>query len=297
MTHPNQIGALYLAGETESTIRAAIQEAESILCVSHVSPDGDAVGSLLGMGWMLRHLGKAPTLALADKPAKDFDYIPGFDEIVGPPAVKDRYDLIICLDAGSQDRMGAIFRPEAHSAIPLIVIDHHITNTKFGSLNWVEPRCAAVCQMLVYLADALGVPLRGNLAVALLTGLVTDTLGFRTSNTDAHVLQAAMRLTDGGAHLHEIVVRTLQSRSYAGLRLWGSILSRASLTDRVIWATISLEERKMAHATDSDGEGLAGFLLSARESDISATFTERRSDTSTPLIECSFRAKPGFDVS
>ncbi len=151
--------------------------------------------------------------------------------------------------------------------------------------------------MLVYLADALGVPLRGNLAVALLTGLVTDTLGFRTSNTDAHVLQAAMRLTDGGAHLHEIVVRTLQSRSYAGLRLWGSILSRASLTDRVIWATISLEERKMAHATDSDGEGLAGFLLSARESDISATFTERRSDTSTPLIECSFRAKPGFDVS
>jgi len=297
MTQASTSDALFLPGEIESAIRSAISSAENILCVSHVSPDGDAVGSLLGMGWILRHLGKNPALALADRPSADFGFIPGFDQIVGATAVADAYDLIICLDAGSQDRMGAIYRPALHDGIPLIIIDHHITNTNFGSINWVEPRCAAVCQMLVYLADALGAPLSGRLAVALLTGLITDTLGFRTPNTDTHVLQAAMRLTDGGAHIHEIVARTLNSRSYAGMRLWGSILSDAELQGRVIWTTISRAQRKQAGAHEEDGEGLAGFFVSAKEADIGATFTERMNKAGQTVVECSFRAKPGYDVS
>ncbi|MBI3958317.1 MAG: DHH family phosphoesterase [Chloroflexi bacterium] len=297
MTQPSTAGALYLSREIESAIRSAIDQAQTILCVSHISPDGDAIGSLLGMGWILRHLDKHPTLALADKPAADFDYIPGFGAIVGASGVGDDYDLIICLDASSQDRMGAVYRPAAHGQIPLLVIDHHVTNTNFGSLNWVEPGCAAVCQMLVYLADALGAPLTGDLAVALLTGLITDTLCFRTSNTNAHVLQAAMRLTDGGAQIQEIVARTLQSRTYAGLRLWGSILGHTALQERVIWATISLAQRKQVCARDGDGEGLAGFLVSVKEADIGATFTERVQNGGRVVVECSFRAKPGFDVS
>ena len=289
-------GALFLSTEMESALRSAIDPAEKILCVSHVSPDGDAIGSLLGMGWILRHLGKNPTLALADKPSKDFDFIPGFGDIVGASAVGDTYDLIICLDASSPDRMGAVYRSAVHGSIPLLVIDHHITNTNFGSLNWVEPGCAAVCQMLVYLADALDVPLAGNLAVALLTGLITDTLCFRTSNTNAHVLQAAMRLTDGGAQIQEIVARTLQSRTFASVRLWGSVLSDAHLDNRVAWTTISLAQRKRVGADDGDGEGLTNLLASAQEADIGATFTER-TQNGKRVVECSFRAKPGFDVS
>lgn len=297
MTQTSVIGALFLPPEKESAIRSLINSAERILCVSHVSPDGDAIGSLLGMGWILRHLGKQPTLALADKPSPDFDFIPGFDQIVGPAAVADAYDLIICLDASSQDRMGSVYRPAVHGQTPLLVIDHHITNTNFGSLNWVESGCAAVCQMLVYLADAMGAPLNGSLAVALLTGLITDTLGLRTPSTDANVLQAAMRLTDGGARIHEIVAHTLHSRSYAGIRLWGSILNGAKLEDRVIWATISRGQRKATDAQDGEGEGLAGFLVSAKEADIGATFTERVNRAGETVVECSFRAKPGFDVS
>lgn len=296
MSQINAQGALYLSAQMESAIRSAIAPAEKILCVSHVSPDGDAIGSLLGIAWILRHLGKNPTLALADKPSKDFDFIPGFSEIVGAPAVGDTYDLIICLDASSPDRMGNVYRPDAHSQIPLLVIDHHVTNTNFGSLNWVEPGCAATCQMLVYLADALGAPLKGNLAVALLTGLITDTLCFRTSNTNAHVLQAAMRLTDGGAQIQTIVARTLQNRSYASVRLWGSVLSDVHLDNRVAWTTISLAQRRRVGAGDGDGDGLASFLASAQEADIGATFTER-TQNGRRVVECSFRAKPGFDVS
>ncbi len=297
MTQPNPACTRFLPLGKASAIGAAIQQAESILCVSHVSPDGDAIGSLLGMGWILRSLGKNPTLALADKPSEDFAYIPGFHTIVGVTQVQETYDLIISMDAGSADRMGDVFRTEYHANIPLINIDHHITNTEFGTINWVEPRCAAVCQMLIYLAEALGVPATGNLAVALLTGLVTDTLGFRTSSTDACVLQAAVQLTEGGASIQEVVSNALQRRTFASLRLWGAILNSAELMDGVIWATFSLTQRNQMGATDRDTEGLANFLLSAREADISATFTERINSAGQTVVECSFRANPGFDVS
>jgi len=178
-----------------------------ILCISHVGPDGDAVGSLLGMGYILEHLGKNPTLSLHDQLTDSLIETPGAEKIIGPNKVANHYDLIVVLDASSADRMGSVFRTDAHKEIPMIVIDHHITNTYFGTVNWVAPECAATCQMLVYLADALNVPLEGPLAEVLLTGLTTDTLGFRTSNTDDRVLESAMRLVRGGGNLPDITAQ------------------------------------------------------------------------------------------
>ncbi len=280
-----------------SQVVHAIQGATRVLCVSHVAPDGDAVGSLLGMGWMLHRLGKETTLALPDSPPQEFAYVPGVENIVSPEAVGADFDLIICLDASSPDRMGAVYRPADHDAIPLLVIDHHVTNTYFGDLNWVEPGCAATCQMLVYLADALHLELTGELAVSLLTGLVTDTLGFRTSNTDARVLAAATRLVEGGAPLSQIVADTLSTRTFASVRLWGAALADVQLEDGIIWAVLRRADRERIQARDEDGDGLASFLVTVKEADISATFTERLDEQGAPYVACSFRAKPGFDVS
>ena len=278
----------------EPTVLAAIQSSEHILCVSHVSPDGDAYGSLLGMGWILRHLGKTPVLAMHDPTPKEFQYLPGASAIIGAKAVADHYDLIICLDASSMDRMGAIYR-DAHRQLPLLVIDHHITNTRFGTINWVEPICAATCQMLVALADALETPLTGPLAECLLTGIVTDTLCFRTSNTTAEVLEAAMRLIRSGADLATITQRTLNQRSIAVLRLWGMALSQMSLEEGVIWTTVSRQQLKAAGDLTSEGQ-LSSTLITAAEANISATFTEKLDPQGRPTVECSFRAKPGFNV-
>ncbi|MEZ4639161.1 MAG: DHH family phosphoesterase [Caldilineaceae bacterium] len=271
--------------------------AEKILCVSHVAPDGDAVGSLLGMGWLLRAQGKDPVLALQDAPGEEFSFIPGYADIVGEAQVTDDYDLIVCLDASSPDRMGTIYRSEKHDAIPMIVIDHHLTNTRFGRINWVEPGCAATCQMLVYLADALQTPLTGALAQALLTGLVTDTLGFRTSNTTAQVMQAAMRLMEGGGDLVQIVDWTLRRTSFSVIKLWGEVLNHVQFEDGIIWTTISTAQREAAGATPQESGGLANHLVTVVGADISATFTERTDDQGQPTVECSFRAKQGFDVS
>lgn len=283
--------------QIDALLISTLQNAERILCVSHVAPDGDAIGSLLGMGWLLRAIGKDPVLALQDTPGEEFSFVPGYADIVGEARVTDDYDLIICLDASSPDRMGSIYRAADHADIPLIVIDHHVTNTRFGHINWVEPGCAATCQMLVYLADAMQIPLTGALAQALLTGLVTDTLGFRTSNTTARVMQAAMRLMDGGGNLVQIVDWTLRRTPFSIIKLWGEVLNQVQFEDGVIWATISRAQREAAGVGDQESGGLANQLVTVIGADISAIFNETVDAQGRAAVECSFRAKQGFDVS
>ena len=275
---------------------AAIEAGDRFLCISHVGPDGDAVGSLLAMGEILHRLDKEATLALQDPVPEGLRFLPGAEEIVDATGVADHYDCILVLDASSADRMGNIFRPDAHDAIPMAVIDHHVTNTYFGDINWVEPGCAATCQMLVYLADGLSVPIDGALAEALLTGLVTDTLCFRTSNTTPAVLAAATRLMEGGAQLATITAQTLNSKPYRSLKLWGEVLPGAQLADRVLWVTVSPEQLAAAGASGEDLE-LSSTLSSIAEADISATFIQKFDDGDAPVVECSFRAKPGYSVS
>lgn len=281
----------------DALLISTLQNAARILCVSHVAPDGDAIGSLLGMGWILRAAGKDPVLALQDAPGEEFSFVPGYTDIVDESQVTADYDLIICLDASSPDRMGSIYRADDHAAIPLVVIDHHVTNTRFGHINWVEPGCAATCQMLVYLADAMQIPLTGPLAQTLLTGLVTDTLGFRTSNTTARVMQAAMRLMDGGGNLVQIVDWTLRRTPFSIIKLWGEVLNQVQFQDGVIWATISREQREAAGVGDQESGGLANQLVTVIGADISATFNETVDAQGRAAVECSFRAKQGFDVS
>jgi phosphoesterase RecJ-like protein len=277
-------------------VATILQQHDRILCVSHVSPDGDAYGSLLGMGWMLRHLGKHPVLAMQDKTPRDFQSLPGAREIISPDQVGAEYDLIVVLDTSSIDRVGSIYVPEIHSQIPLLVIDHHITNTQFGYVNWVAPECAATCQMLVSLAEELAVPLTGAVAECLLTGIVTDTLCFRTSNTTVEVMEAAIRLMRGGANLVNITQRLLNQRSVGLFRLWGQVFQHLHLEDGVIWTTISQAELKRAGDLTNDGQ-LSSMLITATEANISATFTEKRDEQGRPTVECSFRARPGFNVA
>jgi len=281
----------------------ALSEGRDILCVSHISPDGDAVGSLLGMGRLLRRLGKQPVLALQDPVPAEHRVLPGAADIITQQspdfeiAVRQRrFDLIVCVDSSSPDRMGAVYNAPVHDAATLLVIDHHVTNTRFGAINWVAPECAAACQMLVYLADALEVPLEGELAECLLTGIVTDTLCFRTDSTTPDVLSAAMRLMQGGADLSTITARTVNRRPFRLIRLWGRVLPSVQLEDGVIWTAIS--RRDLAEAGDViEDVNLSSFLVTADEADISAVFTELANDGSGPAVDCSFRSKPGFDVS
>lgn len=281
----------------------ALRAGQDILCVSHIGPDGDALGSLLGVGWLLRALGKAPVLALQDAVPSEHTVLPGASEILtaAHPEFQSRvrehkFDLIVCVDSSSPDRMGTVYNPAVHDAATLVVIDHHVTNTRFGAVNWVAPECAAACEMLVYLVEAAGVSLAGPLAECLLTGMVTDTLGFRTANTTPNVMGAAMRLMAGGADLATIAQRTVNRRPLSQLKVWASVLPHFQLAEGVIWTTVSRAELKAAEHTNGDLD-LSTFLITVDDADMSAVFTEKLDEKGVTQIDCSFRAKPGFDVS
>ena len=291
------------AATIEPTLLETLAPAQRVLCISHVKPDGDAVGSLLGIGWLLRRLGKEPTLALQDAVPVEHRVLPGADAILTaedaayPAAVVNRpFDLVICVDASSPDRMGTAYNPDVHAAVPLLVIDHHITNTRFGTVNWVAPACAATCQMLAYLADALHVTLDGELAECLLTGVVTDTLCFRTSNVTPAVLEVAMRLMQGGADLATITQRTVSRNPFSLIKLWSLILPAVRLEEGVIWSVATPAMFAEAGHPFSD-ISLSSFLITADDADLSAVFVEKPDDAGAPTVECSFRAKPGFDVA
>ena len=178
------------------------------------------------------------------------------------------------MDASSLDRLGDVYHEGKLAGVPLVVIDHHITNTYFGTVNWVEPTCAATCQMVTYLADALGVNLAPDLAECLLTGVITDTLCFRTSNTTPAVLEVAMHLQEAGANLAAIVQQTLNRMPYSTLRLWALVLPEVQLEQGVLWAAVRRDQIAAA-GQPNDESKLNSIFATIVEADISAVFTEK----------------------
>ena len=230
---------------TLTEIAHLLRRGGRVLAISHISPDGDAIGSLLGFGWVLRSVipDARLTLACADPVPAQFQWLPGAGEIISAPPAGP-WDVVVGLDASDGARLGSPFRPADFGATPIVVIDHHVTNLRFGTLNYVDPTAVATSQIVVDLADALGAPISREAATCLLTGLVMDTLGFRTSNVTPQVMAVAMRLMEAGANLAEITERALNHRPLNTLRLWGQALANVQISRRVVWASITRQMRE-----------------------------------------------------
>jgi len=169
-----------------------LHRSQRILAITHVAPDGDAIGSLLAFTHAMRSLGKTVTPACQDQAHPRFLYLNGVRDIK-QSGVGD-FDLIVSLDASDLARLGTVFIPAEHARLPLTVFDHHITNTGFGTVNVVEPTCSSTCEIVLKLVQRMGIALTHDIANALLTGVITDTLAFRTSNTTPDTLAAARNL-------------------------------------------------------------------------------------------------------
>lgn len=279
-----------------------ISEARDILVVCHVSPDGDAIGSLLGLGLGLEQLQKRVTLACADPVPNDCRHLPHWEAILAlhEPGIRRRlcespsaFDLLITLDCSDVDRVGAACSADGLNGAYIINIDHHPTNTLFGEINWVDPSAAATAQLVVQLIAALGVSYTTDMATCLLNGLVTDTLGFRTSNTDAEVVETATLLIKAGASLSDLTEQIFNHRPINTIRMWSAALQNIHLIDRILWCEITQEMRQSTGYQDDGDAGLASFLNTANEADIAVVFDELRDGQ----INVSMRCAPGHDVS
>ena len=274
--------------DAPEAIAALWRAARDIAIVSHISPDGDAVGSLLGLGHMLRAAGKNVTLALADPVPRNLRFLPGAETIVS--RLTSRPEVLIAVDSGDRGRLG--------EAVPAdwpvdLNIDHHKSNTYYGRLNVVVPDAPSTTAILAEYAPAWDLRIIPTAAQALLTGLLTDTLGLRTDSVTPSTLHLVARLMEEGADLSTVYYEALVARTFAEIRYLGRGKARAQLEDRVVWSYLTRQDRAETGFTEPDDAGLVNSLLNAREADIAVVFIE----TDQPnLIKVSWRAKRGWDV-
>jgi phosphoesterase RecJ-like protein len=262
------------------------------LLVTHLSPDGDAIGSLLGLANALIERGKTPTLAVDGGVPDYLQFLPGA-ALVRDKLKHGEWDVMVSLDASDEERAGAVgVYGRAHSRL-VINLDHHPTNTLFGDLHLVVPTAVSATEIVAAWLDTMRHPLSKESALPLLTGLVTDTLGFRTSNVRADTLGLAQRMMGTGASLTEVMARTLNNRPFSTLELWRSAMPSVMLEDALIMATVTQEDLKRARLSETTDGDLVSILISVREAMIAVVFKE----TNDGRVELSFRCKPGFDVS
>ncbi len=281
-------GLLELPAEPVKAVGQAIQNASRILVVSHIRPDGDAIGSVLALGLSLRAAGKDVRMVLSDGVPSSFHFLQGVREVHRTP--KGDYDAVIVVDCSELSRAGSALE---NIPVPDINIDHHITNTGFARINLVEPRAVATTEILSALLDQLGLPLTQPVVDALLTGLITDTIGFRTSNMTSEALRMASWLVDQGANLPELYQASLVNRTYAAARLWGAGLNQLEREGRLVWTVLTLEDRKASGYRGKDDADLVNVLSAIDDADIAIIFLEQGNDH----IKVSWRARPGFDIS
>lgn len=188
-----------------SQVVATLRNAHRVFIAAHIMPDGDCVGSQLALAHALRALGKQVTLALDDKIPESLTFLDGFKEIA--PREPGDEQCFVYVDGSDSKRYGKALNREKTGARPVILIDHHATNEPFGDYNLVDRDAASTAEIIYELILALGVPITPPTSRALLTGIVTDTLGFRTASTTPATLEKATVLLRDGGSIPEIIDR------------------------------------------------------------------------------------------
>lgn len=269
--------------------RRRIETAERILLLTHVAPDGDAIGSLLGLYHALKGVGKTVVAACSDPVPDTFRFLPGSDHAVVDP--RGSFDLVIALDAADLGRVGPL-GVRADLPRPHIAIDHHITNPGFGEINLIDYESAATSELLAEHLDELGLQLNQAAAECLLSGIVGDTLGFRTSATNPKTLAIAQRLVATGVDLGRTIDLSLNKRSFGAIKLWGEGLVRLRLEHDIVWTTLPIVARHAAGYTGNGDADLVNLLTSVREASVAVVLTERGNGR----VKVSWRSVPGINV-
>jgi phosphoesterase RecJ-like protein len=272
-----------------AAIADRLRAANKILVASHVRPDGDAIGSLLGLGLALQDAGKTVQMVLADGVPSSFRYLKGNDKVRKEP--DGEFDTFISVDCADFKRLG---KPFQGFSPPDINIDHHITNERFGTLNLIEGEEVATAAILTNYLPAWGYEITRPVAAALLTGIITDTLGFRTSNVTPESLRQAATLMETGVDMSEVYMRGLVHRSLSAARYWGAGLSKLESSDGIVWGTLSLADRKASGYDGNDDADLINMISAIENHKVGMVFVEQRDNH----VKISWRAlDQGVDVS
>ncbi len=283
---------------TEATLEdavAVVADARRVLLSTHVSPDGDGIGSGLGLVLGLSALGKEAVLAIADPVPSYLQFLPGGDRIRSGQANEEAWDVLIALDCGDWDRLGE--GPGDRSLFGTVInLDHHRSNERYGDLDVIDPGASATGLMAFHLLEALDAPLEAEAALCLYTAIATDTGFFRYSNTDVDTFEAATELVRAGASPYAVHHALHETHPPSRLRMMGEALALLEFYGDGRIGLIPLEAWvfERAGATAEDTEGLVDLPRSVGRVEVAILL---RPSPEGESFKVSLRSKRQVDVA
>ncbi|MDH4100592.1 MAG: bifunctional oligoribonuclease/PAP phosphatase NrnA [Nitrospirota bacterium] len=274
-----------------------IRKKHDFLITTHLNPEGDAVGSAVGLALALKKTGKKAVVCMADPVPEVLKFLPGADEvIVGQDNLPSghTWEALIVVDATSLERTG-LFEDGNVPAPFIINIDHHISCAEFGNINWIDPHASAAGELVYELIKAIPVEMDKQIAVNLYTSIITDTGFFRYSNTTPRTHRIAARLLETGFNATRVAEQIYESRSFGTLKLLGEFLSamEKSGDGRIAWSQITEEMFRRTGATPPDTEGFVNYPRSIRGVDVAMVVREKGATS----CSVSLRSKGAVNVA
>jgi len=251
--------------EEEIKFIQALNNARSVALISHISPDGDTLGSMLALKELLENYAAVEKIdALINGKVPDiYTFLPGIEFVknIENKSLYQNYDIAVAIDCGSFDRLGdalSIFR----NAKLTVNIDHHVSNNKFGDINIVKPEATAVGQIIFDLVDLLNGKITKNAATNLYTAILTDSGGFRFDNVKPETLAVCSELIKKGAEPSFIYKHCYETKPLAMVQLHARAISNMSLVNNgtIAYTLVTRKLLEEIGASDDHTEGIAESL-------------------------------------
>jgi len=276
-------------------IAEIFRSSDRFLVVSHLNPDGDAVGSMLGLCLALREMGKHSWALAGDELPDMYDFLPGREALITDPSgINDPPAWIVSVDVAARDRISGNLGSFTNTA-RLINIDHHPTNPGFGDINLVESAASSTAEVIFSVLKQAGYKLSTDVAKCLYTGLVTDTGCFRFFGVGAETLLVGAEMLSPGVDSYEVTRHLYEEFPLSRMELEKLLLERVEilLDGKLIISTLYAEDFHRIGASFSEGENLVNRLRQFRGVEVALLITKM----SEKLVRVSFRSKGVIDVS
>lgn len=282
---------------TEKWQQAAqfIDTYDTFLVVSHVQPDGDAIGSTVAVAHLLKQRGKQFILT-NDSPIPDKYYFMDMATHILPwdEAKREKFDAVISVDCADRLRLGAV-EIVLQQGFPLLNIDHHSTNDHFGTVNLVLDDQSATAEVLYHFIEHLQLTWDRPLAEAIYTGVLTDTGGFRYTNTSPSSMELAAHLLRYGVNPGDIAEHVFERISRAKVEMLKAALNSLTISDdgKIAWVTITAEQMKRAGAKEEDLGGIVNIARNVEDVEVGILFKQLDSHS----VKVSLRSRDQVDVA
>lgn len=274
-------------------IAEAIKAARRVVLATHAEPDGDAVGSVLGLVHALRAQGRDAAPWPMNPAPPRYRFLPGFDELANGevPAPRDG-DVVVALDSADAARLPAGLDAFAAAGVVLVNVDHHASNAGFGALDWVEPASPAAAAQVWVILQEMGCDVPPASALCLYVGLVTDTGNFTYSNTNRWAFDMAADLVGRGVSPSEVERDLYRRYPLPYMNVLGGALAGMRRRGAIIYMTVTREDLSLAGARIEDTEGLVDFARRVEGARVGVLFREVEGS-----VRVSFRAAEDLDVT